>query len=92
MSNKWGNAKPGQILGYDRDGNEIGIDPPGSFKMGEVFKGKVVAITDFQGRLFVALEDGVFVRGDDDVFRPMIFEDRMTATEVTVRNALRPNV
>ena len=28
MSFTWGNAKPGQLLGFDRDGNRVGIDHP----------------------------------------------------------------
>jgi hypothetical protein len=34
---------------------------------------KVVGITEHKGRLFVALETGVFVRGEDDVLRPLKF-------------------
>jgi len=63
--------------------------PPQAFRMGEPFTGKVLGITTHKGRLIVATDRGVFVCGDDDVFRPMRFEEpeqqpaeRMTATEV----------
>jgi hypothetical protein len=51
------------------------------FKMGEWFKGRVVGIVEFKGKLFVALETGVFVKGDDDVFRKLQFEQIITGAE-----------
>jgi len=35
---------------------------------------EIVSMTVFMDRLFVATKGGVFVKGDDDVFRPMAFE------------------
>ena len=35
---------------------------------------RIVAMTEYRGNLFVATETGVWVRGDDGVFRPCRFE------------------
>lgn len=56
-------------------GDEIKENVTEEFRLGEVFCGKVVGIVVFKGRIVVALENGVFVQGDDDVFRKMEFED-----------------
>lgn len=39
------------------------------FRVNDRFSEKVLGITDFNGRLFVAREDGVFVSEDGRVFR-----------------------
>ena len=51
------------------------MDKSGEFKMCDLLSGRVVGIVEFQGQLIVALETGVFMKGDDDVFRPMVFEE-----------------
>lgn len=36
--------------------------------------GRIVSLVEYKGRLFVATETGVFVKGDDDKFVPLEFE------------------
>lgn len=38
------------------------------------FPGRIVSLVEYKGRLFVATETGVFVKGDDDKFVPLEFE------------------
>lgn len=60
-----------------------GNDPlPKPFALGQIMwvpdnrfmPSKVVGMIEFSGRLFVATESGVFVKGEDDVFRPVPIE------------------
>lgn len=48
---------------------------PGSIRMqiNNPFKGKVVGICSFNDQLIVACENGVFIKGNDDIFRKMEF-------------------
>jgi len=41
--------------------------------IGEKLDAKVVGIIVFNNRVIVALETGVYIKGDDDVFRRMMF-------------------
>lgn len=44
-------------------------DQVNEFRVNESFTEKVLGITVFNGKVVIAREDGVFMRGDDDVFR-----------------------
>lgn len=66
----WGNAKPGQLCGFDAEGNKIGIDPPRGLP-----PPNHAPMVVHQGRLYVAIGQAVFVLGDDGVFRPVVFRE-----------------
>jgi len=46
---------------------------PKSFTLGDGILGNIVGLVEFKGRIVVATERGVFIKGDDDVFYPVEF-------------------
>lgn len=45
------------------------LTPKDEFRVNESFTEKVLGMTVFNGKVVIAREDGVFMQGDDDVFR-----------------------